>query len=119
MTDLMRAKGAALIRAVEAGARTGMTGMMWGGREIQRLLEETGRLPDVLYMAVVDQNGIIVADSDPSKSANRFAGAANSSIWGRTLWRTGKSSIGGITGRCSRSIAISAPCGRTTTRCGA
>lgn len=67
MSQLLSTKGAALIRAVEAGARAGMMGMMWGGQQIQRLLEETGRLPDVLYMAVVDENGMVVAHSDPSK----------------------------------------------------
>ena len=72
MAELLSAKGTALIRAVEAGARTGMTAMMWGGNEIQRLLEETSRLPDVLYMAVVDDKGIIVAHSDPSKIGTRF-----------------------------------------------
>ena len=67
MSELMSAKGAALIRAVEAGARTGMMGMMWGGQQIQRLLEETARLPDVMYMAVIDQDGRALAHSDPSK----------------------------------------------------
>ena len=72
MTKILRAKGAALIRAVEAGARTGMMGMMWGGQQIQRLLEETGRLPDVKYMAVVDNKGTVVAHSDSSKVNTPF-----------------------------------------------
>jgi two-component system, NtrC family, sensor histidine kinase HydH len=72
MSQLLSTKGAALIRAVEAGARAGMMGMLWGGQQIQRLLEETGRLPDVLYMAVVDENGIVVAHSDPSKINTPF-----------------------------------------------
>ena len=72
MSELLSAKGAALIRAVEAGARTGMMGMMWGGQQIQRLLEETARLPDVLYMAVIDQNGRAVAHSNPSKIGDPF-----------------------------------------------
>jgi len=67
MSELLSAKGAALIRAVEAGARTGMMGMMWGGQQIQRLLEETARMPDVLYMVVIDKNSLAVAHSDPSK----------------------------------------------------
>jgi two-component system sensor histidine kinase HydH len=67
MSEVLGSKGAALIRAVEAGARTGMMGMKWGGQQIQRLLEETARLPDVLYMAVIDQKGQAVAHSDPSK----------------------------------------------------
>jgi two-component system sensor histidine kinase HydH len=72
MTKILGAKGAALIRAVEAGARTGMMGTMWGARQIQRLLEETGRLPDVAYMALVDLEGRIVAHSDSAKIDARF-----------------------------------------------
>ena len=72
VSELLSAKGAALIRAVEAGARTGMMGMMWGGQQIQRLLEETARLPDVEFMTVIDQNGVAVAHSDPSKINKPF-----------------------------------------------
>jgi two-component system sensor histidine kinase HydH len=72
MSELLSAKGAALIRAVEAGARTGMMGMRWGGQQIQRLLEETARMPDVLYMAVIDKNSLVVAHSDPAKINQPF-----------------------------------------------
>ncbi len=72
MSELMSAKGAALIRALEAGARTGMMGMRWGGQQIQQLLEETARLPDVLYMAVIDQDGKAVAHSNPKKINKPF-----------------------------------------------
>jgi two-component system sensor histidine kinase HydH len=72
MSELLSAKGAALIRAVEAGARTGMMGMMWGGEQIQQLLEETARLSDVRYMAVMDQKGFSVAHSDPLKIGQSF-----------------------------------------------
>ena len=72
MSEILSAKNAALIRAVEAGARTGMMGTMWGGQQIQRLLEETARLPDVGYMAVMDQTGLAVAHSDPSKIGQPF-----------------------------------------------
>jgi two-component system sensor histidine kinase HydH len=72
MAQVLKTKGAALIQAVEAGARTGMTGMMWRGQEVQRLLEETARLPDVLFMAVVDRNGRVVADSDKARIGKPF-----------------------------------------------
>ncbi len=72
MTEILSTKGAALIRAIEAGARTGMMGTMWGGRQIQRLLEETGRLPDVVYVALVDPEGRVAAHSDPSKIGTLF-----------------------------------------------
>jgi two-component system sensor histidine kinase HydH len=45
MTRLMVEKGAALIRSFEAGARTGMMGMGWGGAQLQQLLVETARHP--------------------------------------------------------------------------
>ena len=73
MSEILNAKGAALIRAVEAGARTGMMGMRWGGQQIQRLLEETARLQDVVYMAVIDRNRRIVAHSDSEKIGSDFA----------------------------------------------
>jgi two-component system sensor histidine kinase HydH len=72
MSKILREKGAALIRAVEAGARTGMMGMMWRGQQIQRLLEETAKLPGVIFMAVVDPQGQAVAHSDASKVDKPF-----------------------------------------------
>ena len=41
MSNLLLEKGAALIRSFEAGARTGVMGMRWGGSQIQKLLTET------------------------------------------------------------------------------
>jgi len=65
MTRLMVEKGAALIRSFEAGARTGMMGMGWGGAQLQQLLVETAKQPDILYLVVTDINGFAVADSEP------------------------------------------------------
>ena len=64
MSDILSEKGAALIKAVEAGARTGMREMMSGGNPIQTLVEETARLPDVLYLAVTDKTGKVLVHSD-------------------------------------------------------
>jgi two-component system sensor histidine kinase HydH len=72
MAQILSEKGAALIKAFEAGARTGMMDMMWGGDQVQNLLEETARQPDILYLAVTDRNGIILADSDKDKIGQRF-----------------------------------------------
>ena len=70
-TRLLLEKGAALIRSFEAGARTGMMGMMGmrggGGFQLQRLLAETAQQPDIIYLIVTDTNGTILADSDPSR----------------------------------------------------
>lgn len=63
MSQILSEKGAALIKAVEAGARTGMMGMMWGGQQVQTLIEETALLPDVLYITVTNRAGLVLASS--------------------------------------------------------
>ncbi len=55
MSRILSEKGAALIKAVEAGARTGMMEMMWGGQQIQTLIEETALLPDVFYITITNR----------------------------------------------------------------
>jgi two-component system sensor histidine kinase HydH len=72
MTRILSEKGTALITAVEAGARTGMMGMMWGGNQVQALLEETARLPDVMFLAVTDKSGLILAHSDKARIGGKF-----------------------------------------------
>ena len=64
MSRILKEKGAALIKGVEAGARTGMMGMMWGGQQVQTLLEETANLPDVLYMTITNQDGAFAEPVD-------------------------------------------------------
>lgn len=66
MSQVLSEKGAAIIRAFEAGARTGMMGMMWGGSQVQRLLEETARQPDIVYLMVAQPDGRILAHSNPA-----------------------------------------------------
>lgn len=75
MILLLLEKGAALIRSFEAGTRTGMMGMMGmrgGGFQLQRLLMETARQPDILYIIVTDQEGHIQAHSDPGKIGEAY-----------------------------------------------
>ena len=62
--NLLKEKGAALIRSFEAGARTGMMGMRWGGAQVQSLLSETAQQPDIAYILITNVEGIILADSD-------------------------------------------------------
>ncbi|HEX9910761.1 MAG TPA: hypothetical protein VGA86_07750, partial [Desulfatiglandales bacterium] len=61
---LLTEKGSALIRSIEAGARTGMMGMRGGGFRVQRLISETAQTPDIVYLMVTDATGNIVAHSD-------------------------------------------------------
>jgi two-component system, NtrC family, sensor histidine kinase HydH len=67
MTELLSTRAIALIRAVEAGARTGMMGTVGGGAPVQRLIEEVALLPEVLYIAVLELDGTVVAHSDPER----------------------------------------------------
>jgi two-component system sensor histidine kinase HydH len=70
MVRLLTEKGAALIRSFEAGARTGMMGMMGigaGNFRLQRLLTETAQQKDIVYLIVTDERGRVLADSDPDK----------------------------------------------------
>ena len=52
VSRILTEKGAALIKALEAGARTGMRGRFGRGIRLQHLLEETARQPDILFIAV-------------------------------------------------------------------
>ena len=70
--SLLKEKGAALIRSFEAGARTGMMGMRWGGPQVQQLLAETAQQKDILYILVTDADGTILADSDPAKIGKSY-----------------------------------------------
>jgi two-component system sensor histidine kinase HydH len=63
---LLLSEGLALIRSFEAGTRTGMMSMRWERDDIQALVEETARQPDIAYIAIVDKNGQIMAHSNPN-----------------------------------------------------
>jgi two-component system, NtrC family, sensor histidine kinase HydH len=67
MTELLLEKGAALIKAFEAGARTGMRGGFGANIRLQHLLEETASEPGIFYIAVTDATGRIVAHSEASR----------------------------------------------------
>ena len=62
---LLLEKGAALIRSFEAGTRTGMARMGWGGGHLMRLIMETANQPDIDYILVSDINGVILAHNNP------------------------------------------------------
>jgi two-component system sensor histidine kinase HydH len=65
--QLLLEKGAALIRSFEAGTRTGMMGMHWGSSQLQLLLSETAKQPDIVYLFVADTQGKILAHNNLRK----------------------------------------------------
>jgi len=68
------AKGAALIRSFEAGTRAGMMMRQWGNRHLRRLLMETARQPDIIYLMVTDTRGQILAHSNPDQIGQNHGG---------------------------------------------
>lgn len=63
--ELLLAQGETLIRSFEAGMRTG-AGMNWGPFQLRKLLIEMAQQPNLDHLIVVNQQGAILADSDPS-----------------------------------------------------
>ena len=76
-THLLLEKGAALIRSFEAGTRTGMMGMHRGGFQLQKLLTEMARQPDIIYLLVANSNGEILAHNDLEKVGTQIENKLN------------------------------------------
>jgi two-component system sensor histidine kinase HydH len=70
-TRLLIDRGDVLIRSFEAGARTG-AGFAWGRFQLQKLLMETAQQPGIDYLVVIDEKGVILADSDPSQLGETY-----------------------------------------------
>jgi two-component system sensor histidine kinase HydH len=90
-TRLMIEKGAALMRAFEAGTRTGMMELPHGGFRLQRLLSETAQQPDIAYLYIADNRGRILMHSDPSRSGTFAPDNLDLAATSRTMalrWRT-------------------------------
>lgn len=72
MAEILSEKGASLIRAFEAGARTGMMGAFGTLPRIDTLIKETADQPDILYITIVDPEGEILAHNDSEKIGQHF-----------------------------------------------
>ena len=72
MSRILSEKGYALIKAVEAGARTGMMGMQWGKQQIRTLLQETAQMKDVLFLTIIREDGLILSHSEQDLISSRF-----------------------------------------------
>ncbi|MCG8566479.1 MAG: histidine kinase, partial [Desulfobacterales bacterium] len=70
--EQLLATGISLIRTFEAGTRSGMLGMRWGERRLQRMLRETSFQPEVFYIMITDTQGRILAHNDPDQVGSRY-----------------------------------------------
>jgi two-component system sensor histidine kinase HydH len=71
-TILLLEKGAALIRSIEAGTRTGVMGMHGASFQLQTLLAETAQQPDIVHLIVTDKDGTVIAHNDPAKRGDTY-----------------------------------------------
>jgi two-component system sensor histidine kinase HydH len=71
-TILLLEKGAALIRSLEAGTRTGMMGRYGARFQLQNLLAETAQQPDIIHLIVTDKDGTVIAHNDPAKRGDIY-----------------------------------------------
>ncbi len=70
--EKLTGKAMFLIRAFEAGTRTGMVSMEFGVARVQRLLAETALQPEVTYMMITTADGKILAHSNPEKVGEHY-----------------------------------------------
>ncbi len=65
-------RGQSLARFVGAGTRASMLHGMQGAVHTQSLIEQTSDDPDILYIAVIDSHGQIMAHSDSSRVGSKI-----------------------------------------------
>ena len=91
MAELLSEKGASLIRAFEAGARTGMMGAFGTLLRLDTLITETADQSDIRYIAIVDPKGKILAHSNSDKVGQIFLDSsemAGLKVTEEVKWRT-------------------------------
>jgi two-component system sensor histidine kinase HydH len=89
MAQHLTDRAAALIWALEAGSRTRMA-MRAGNPYLQLLLDETAKQPGIVYMAVTDGEGTILAHSELAETIVHFAdpeSIAALDVSGSPKWR--------------------------------
>ena len=69
--NFVHRQGLVLLRAIEAGARSGMVMPMWGEDSLARLLYETGKDDTIAYIYTVDDQGIVSHHSLPSLDGSK------------------------------------------------
>ena len=90
-------KGETLIRAFEAGVRSGRMERQADFFQLQKLLMETAQQPDIDFITVTDARGKIIADSDPyliGEYYGRELDLERLSQTARIAWRLGPNSDG-------------------------
>ena len=69
---LLFEKSTALIKAFEAGTRTGMMNMGWSRTALETLLRETASLPDISSLFIVNKDGKILVHSIREQTGKKY-----------------------------------------------
>ncbi len=69
---LLFEKSTALIKAFEAGTRTGMMNMGWSRTGLETLLRETASLPDISSLFIVNKDGKILVHSIREQTGRKY-----------------------------------------------
>ncbi len=89
MEEFAARQGVSVIRTVEAGTRTGYLEGDWGIQNVQMLIEQAAKDPDVAWVGLIKSDGIIVSHSEPAKVGLRLLmGKELDTV--RTVIRTGE-----------------------------
>ena len=73
----VRRQGLAMLQVLEAGARAGMLSPRWEADAVGRLIEETGKNPDIAYIYLADGEGRYVHHSTPALNGKTHAGQSS------------------------------------------
>ncbi len=91
--QLLFEKSTALIKAFEAGTRTGMMSMGWSRDALENLLRETASLPDISYLFIVKTDGTILVHSNRQQMGKKYGQELNLSKLSdsvQAIWRIQK-----------------------------
>ena len=72
MEEFAARQGVSVIRTLEAGTRTGYLEGDWGIENLQMLIEQAAKDPDVAWVGLINQDGIILSHSEPGKIGLRL-----------------------------------------------
>lgn len=72
MEEFTARQGVAVIRTLEAGTRTDYMEGVWGVENLQMLIEQGAKDPDVEWVGLINSNGMIVAHSEPAEIGLRL-----------------------------------------------
>jgi len=67
MEEFTVRQGVSVIRTLEAGTRTGFMEGDWGIENVQMLIEQAAKDPDVEWVGLISGDGMIVAHSEPAQ----------------------------------------------------